>query len=169
MKALSGPLSAALGAPVQQPALLVEAGFTTVRRWSSFASITWNGHSWAREDVAVEGLEVGALRLAGTLLLGNADDAAGALALAEGVQDRGFRLWGYDAAATGAADVVWLADAVGAGAQVGARSVRIELRHRAEFMLAPRTFVTPEAFGHLLPAGTLLKINGQDFRLARKG
>lgn len=168
MKALSTALSAALAAPVQQPAMLVEIAFATTRRWSSFADLTWNSQTWAKEDIQLEALQIGALELSGSLLLGNADDAAAALVLAEGVQDRAIRIWGYDAAATGATDVVWLADAVGAAATIGPAAVRIELRHRAEFMAAPRTFVNEAAFGQLLPAGTVLKINGRDFTVARR-
>lgn len=169
MKTISSALSAALGAPVQQPALLVQAEFATVRRWSSFADIAAFGLSFTKEDVRLEDLDVGALRLQGTLTLGNADDVLGTLVMSEGVQDRAFTLWGYDAAAGATGDFVRLADAVGAGAQVGSGAVRIELRNRAEFMLAPRTYITAAAgFGPLLAAGTLLKINGQDFKLSRR-
>lgn len=168
MKTLSVALSAALGAPVQRPAILVELGFSTVRRWSSFADMTWGGHDWVKEDVSLDGLMVGALAVAGVLRLGNGDGAAAALVLTEGVQDRTVRLWGYDAAATGAADVVWLADAVCAGAQIAADAVRLELRHPCEYTLAPRTFVSEAEFAPLLPAGTVLTINGQAITLARR-
>jgi hypothetical protein len=168
MKNLSAALSAALGAPVQRPALLIEAGFATVRRWSSFATVAWNGNTWAAEAVDVQGLQVQPLRVAGTLVLNNLDGVAGALVLAEGVQDRSFRIWGYDAAATALADVVWLCDAVGAGAEVDDAEVAITLRHRSEFTFGPRTFVNPyNGFTQLQPAGTVLRINGLDFRLER--
>lgn len=168
MKALSTALAAALGAPVQQPALLVEVAFTTTRRWSSFATLTWGGNTWTQEDVQLESLSVGALSVSGALLLGNGDDAAAALVLAEGVQDRAIRLWGYDAAATATNDVVWLADCVGSNATISPNAVRIELRHRAEMTLSPRTFINEGTFGALLPAGSVLKINGRDFTLARR-
>lgn len=168
MKALSTALTAALGGPVQQPALLVEIAFSTVRRWSSWDDLTWAGQTWTKEDVSLEGLEVGALTVRGSLVLGNGDDSMAALVLAEGVTDRAIRLWGYDAAATGAADVVWLADAVGASVQILPASVRIDLRHPAEYLLTPRTFVSDASFGPLLPAGSVLKINGRDFQVSRR-
>lgn len=169
MKTLSSALSAALGAPVQQPAILVQAGFSTVRRWSSFATTTWNGQTWTKEDIQLDQLQVGALRVSGTLVVGNNDDGIGALVLAEGVQDRAITIWGYDAAATALGDVVWLCTAVGASAQVGLRDVRIALRHRSEFMQAPRTFVGPAAgITGLLPAGAALRINGIDYVLERR-
>lgn len=168
MKTLSAALSTALGAPVQRPAILVEMDFAEVRRWSSYAALTWNGHDWAKEDVSLESLQVGALRLTGTLRLGNGDGAAAALVLGEGVQDRAVRLWGYDAGATASGDVVWLADAVCAAAQIGLDAARIELRHPSEYTLGPRTFVTEANFAPLLPAGTVLKINGQALTLTRR-
>lgn len=170
MKALTAALSAALGAPVQQPAVLVEMAFSAPRRWSSFATLAWGGQTWQREAISIEGLDVQPLSLSGTLVIANGDDVAGALVLSEGVQDRAVRIWGYDAAAVGAADVVWLADAVGASAEVSAEEVRIALRDRAEFMLAPRSYVTAQAgFNVLLPPSTVLRINGVDWQLSRSG
>lgn len=168
MRSLSAALAAALGAPVQQPAFLVQVAFATTRRWSSFGTRTWNGQTWTKEAVALDGLAVDALRLRGTLTLGNADDVLGALVLAEGVQDRAVTVWGYDAAATATEDVVLLAEGVGAAAAVEEQTVRVALRDRTEFMQAPRTFVNAAAgFAQLLPAGTVLRINGIDWKLER--
>lgn len=168
MKSLSSALSAALGAPVQRPAVLIELAFSPVKRWSSYADLTWAGQSWTQEDVSVEGLQVEALALSGTLRLGNGDGAMASLVLAQGVQDRAVRIWGYDAAATATGDVVWLADGVCTAARIGLDAVTVELRHPAEYTLAPRTFVTAAAFAPLLPAGTVLKINGQSLTLERR-
>ena len=170
MKDLTAALSAALNAPVQRPGLLVQVGFDTVQRWSSHGTVTWSGHTWTRRDMSVEGLVVQPLRVSGSLVLGNADDVAGTLVLSQGVQDRQVIIYGYDAGALAAADdVVWLCSAVGAAAEVDAAEVRISLRHRSEFTTSPRTYVTPEAgFTHLLPADTVLRINGIDMRLDRR-
>ena len=170
MRALSSPLNNAIGAAVQRPALLVSIGFATVRRWTSGAALSWSGQSWTEAPLEVEGLEVGALTVAGTLTVGNLDGVIGGLVLSEGIQDKAISLYGYDAAAIGAADVVWLCDAVGAGAQIDARAVRIALRHRAQFVAAPRTYVNAAAgFTQLLPEGTVLRINGVDLTLSRSG
>lgn len=168
MRTLSAALSAALGAPVQTPALLVEMAFSPVQRWSTYADLTWNSQAWTAADVSVESLEVGVLSVSGSLVLGNVDGAAAALVIGQGVQDRAVRLWGYDAAATGTGDVVWLADAVAGSAQIGLDAVRISLAHRCAYTLAPRTFVSEPDFAPLLPAGTVLKIAGQTFTLARR-
>lgn len=173
MRSLSGALSSALGAAVQRPALLVEAQFSTTQRWSSMSTVTWNSQTWTGRDVGVEGLQVEALRVAGTLVLGNADDVAGTLVLGQGAQDKVIRIWGYDAATVSGGtlstgDAVWLCDAVGSSAVVTPTEVRIGLRHRCEYVAVPRTLVLASAgFNKLLPAGTVLKIAGIDYTLER--
>lgn len=170
MKSISGALSAALNAPVQRPALLVQVGFSPVVRWSSMSTISWNGYTWTARGLRVDDLQVMPLSVSGTLVLDNSDDVAGTLVLSQGVQDKPIIIYGYDAAATGAADVVWLANAVGGAARVAEREVRITLRHRTDLQLSPRTFIGPDTgFTCLLPTGTVLRINGQAVQLDRKG
>lgn len=169
MRSLSSPFSTALAAPVQRPGLLVSSGFSTVQRYSSGGTLSWNGNTWTAADVRVEGLSVDALRVSGTLVIGNLDDAIGALILAQGIQDKAITIYGFDAAATATADVVWLASAVGASAQLTHREARIALRHKSEFTHGPRTYVNAEAgFTQLLPAGTTLRINGIEMKLERR-
>lgn len=168
MRSISSALAVALGAPVQRPAVLVEVGFSPALRLSSGPSIPWGGHTWAAADVQVEGLRVEPFRIAGTLVLGNADGAAGALCVSQGVQDIAIRIWAFDAAATASADVVWICDAQGSAARVDVPDVRIALRHRCELITTPRTVVGPAAgFAQRLPAGAVLRINGIDYRLER--
>ena len=138
MKWLSTALSTAWAAPVQRPALLVEIGFDTVQRLSSFDTLTWNGQTWAKSAFDVPSLLVLPFDVRGTLAMDNRDGVAGALVLSQGSQDRTVRLWGYDAGATGTSDVLWLADAVGSVATVSDATVEINLRHRSEFVQAPR-------------------------------
>jgi len=169
MISLSTALSTALGGPVQRPAYLLQAGFSTVRRWSSHATITWGGFTWAARDMTVEGLQVQALTVRGTIVLGNGDDVAGTLVLDEGVQDIPMTIYGYDAGATSSGDVVLLARAVGATAEVGPMDVRVSLRHKAEFQQSPRTYCNDAAgLKTMLPAGTVLRINGVDIKLDRR-
>lgn len=171
MKTVSTSLAAAHAAPVQRPGWLVEMHFSTVQRWSSMATVTWGGHTWAARDLRVEGLNVQPFRVSGSLVLGNESDAIGTLLLTEGAQDRRIVIYGYDAAAlTDTADAVWLCEAVGSAAQIGTSEARISLRHRAEFVQSPRTYVSAQAgFTQLLPADTVLRINGIDMRLERRG
>ena len=166
MRSLSSALSTALGTPVQQTALLVQVDFSTPQRWSSFATVSWGGQTWTKEAIAVDNLVVEALHVSGTVTVGNGDDVIGALVLSEGVSDKRIRVWGYDAAATATGDIVLLCDAVGASAVIGTTEVRIELRSPSDYVIAPRTFVGAGAgFSTLLPAGTVLKINGINYTL----
>lgn len=171
MKTTTSAMAVAHAGPVQRPGWLVEMHFDTVQRWSSQGTVTWGGHTWQGTGLQVEGLAVQPLRVSGTLVLDNADGVLGSLLLLQGVQDRQVTVYGFDAGALGAtADALWLCQAVGASAQIGPVDVRIALRHRMEFVASPRTYVTPEAgFNHLLPADTVLRINGIDMRLERRG
>jgi hypothetical protein len=169
MKSLSSALAAALAAPVQRPALLVEIAFSGMVRWTSADTLTWNGYTWSPRNIRLDGLQTGPLQVSGTLVIGNADDEIGTLVLSQGVQDRAVRIWAYDAAATSAGDVVWLADAVAAGGQVSASEVRIPLRHKADLLYSPQTYINEAAgFTQLMPGGTVLRINGVDMRLERR-
>jgi hypothetical protein len=171
MKSRSATLIAAQAGPMQRPGVLVEINFGTTRRWSSAGTVAWNGHTWTAKHLRVDNLLVQPLRVSGALVIGNEDDEIGTLVLSEGVQDRRIVLWGFDAAALAdVADAVWLGEAVGGAVQVGAHEVRITLRHRTEFVESPRTYVNAAAgFNHMLPAGTVLRINGIDMRLERRG
>lgn len=169
MRSVSSALATAFGAPVQQPAILVEIAFATTVRWSSFATVSWNSLTWTKEAVSVDGLVVDPLSIRGSLVIANGDDAPGDLVLSEGVVDRSIRIWGYDAAATALADVLLLCEAVGGAARINTRSVAISLRSPSEFLLSPRTYVGPAAgFNNLLPGGTKLKINGLDMQLGTR-
>ena len=169
MKSISSALSVALGAPVQRPAVLVEMGFSPIKRLSSGPTVaSWGGYAWPASDIGIEGLRVDALRVAGTLVVGNMDGVFGALCISEGVQDKSIRIWGFDAAATTALDVVWLCDAQASATSISKRDVRLALRHRTELIVSPRTLVNAAAgFTQKLPAGTVLRINGIDYRLER--
>jgi hypothetical protein len=41
------------------------------------------------------------------------------------------------------------------------------LRHRTDHVYGPRTYIGSETLGPLLPAGTVLRINGADYTLER--
>jgi hypothetical protein len=167
MKTVPTGLAAAHASPVQRPGYLVEVHFSTVRRWSTQGAQLFGGHVWTDVDLQVQGLQVLPFSVSGTLALGNFDDGIGTAVLTEGVKDRLIQIYGFDAAAP--TDAVWLCSAVGASAQVGTRDVRISLRDPSEFIASPRTYVNAAAgFRHLLPSGTVLRINGIDMRLERR-
>ena len=170
MRTLSFALNTAYGNPVQKPAWLVQIDLTSPLYLCSFAAVSWNSLSWSAADVNVSGLRVGALKVTGSLVLGNADDTYGAIALNEGFTDKRIRIWGYDASISSPAvgDPVLVCDAVGAGADVGTDYVRVALRDSCEYRMGPRAVVSPAfGFGRYLPAGRTLTINGVSYVLER--
>lgn len=170
MRSLSSALATALGAPVQRPAYLVEIGFATPWRASTYATVMFNSFQWTAADVRLErvSVDVGAVR--GTVVVGNHDNAIGALVLAEGVSDKTIKIWGYDAAATAAPDFVQLVDARGGAVpEFSATEVQISLRGAAEFLTCPRLMVGPAAgVNTLLPSGAVIKVAGNEYRLDRR-
>ncbi len=168
MRSISSALAAALGAAVQRPAVLVEVHFSPVLRLSSGPTITWGGYTWQAADIGLDALRVDAFRISGTLVLGNMSGSNGALAIGQGVQDRTIKVWAFDAAATASPDVVWICQAQGSATRIDERDVRIALRHRCELITTPRTVVSASSgFNQRVAAGTVLRINGIDYRVER--
>lgn len=171
MKTLSAALTTALGGAVQKPAFLVSIGWATPRYYSTHGTVSYDGQSWTATDIDVSRIGIEAARVSGTLRLGNADDVLGALVLNEGVSDKAIRIVGYDAGATATADFVELVRCVGGRATVATDRVEISLRDSNAYVYAPRTFITVAAgspFTQLMPAGSIVNINGQSYRLERK-
>lgn len=165
MKTLGSLISSALGRPVLEPSVYVEIGFSTPARWTDGPTTTWNGQTWSNRDIDVRDLQVQAYTLGGTLILGNTDNVAGALATTERFMNRPITIWGFDRAAP--SDVVWLGGAVGGGAVIGWDEVSVALRHPCDGMVSPRSFFNGPEFGSCLPDGAVLRINGIDLRIER--
>ncbi|HRZ02389.1 MAG TPA: hypothetical protein P5024_12590 [Burkholderiaceae bacterium] len=169
MRTPSSALAAALGAPVQRPAFLVEIGFATPWRASTYATVSFNALQWTAADVRLQALAFDVGRARGTIVVGNHDGAMAALVLAEGISDKVIKIWGYDAAATATADFVQLGEARGGAAQITPTAVAIGLRGPGEYLTCPRTLVGPAAgVNTLLPAGVVLRIADNEYRLERR-
>lgn len=168
MRTLSAALNAVYGGIVTRPAWLVRIGLDPVLRLSSFDDVYFDSAWWTRFDVDVSGVRIEPAKVAGRIKLGNADDLIGAMVLAQGISDVPVSIYGYDAAATATADFVLLAEAVGAGTKINEQAVEISLRDSTEFLYSPRVTVTKaNGFYQLLPAGTVLTINDQTYRIER--
>jgi hypothetical protein len=165
MKTLGSLISSALGRPVVTPSVYVQIGFSTPSRWTDGPTTDWNGFTWTHRDIDVRDLQAQAYTLSGTLVLGNADNVAGALATTERFMDRAITIWGYDRAAP--TDAVWLCNALGGGAIVGWDEVSVALRHPCDGMVSPRSFINGPEFGSCLPDGAVIRINGIDLRIER--
>lgn len=168
MRTLSSALQSAYGGAVQKPAWLVEIGFSSPIRLSSYGMVTFDGYSWQAGEFDLSGLRVDQARISGTLRLPNTDDLYGALVLTEGTTDRRIKVWGYDAAATASADFVQLVDGVGGAATVDPTWVSVAVRDAGEFVSAPRGRVNAASgVTYMLPAGALVAINGTTYRIER--
>jgi hypothetical protein len=160
-------LQAAYAAPVQRPAWLVAIMFSTPIRVSSYQTVTVSGYTWMQADVDVSRVSLSTTDIAGSIRIGNADDAFAAIVLAEGVAGRQIIIYGYDAAAAADADIVLLADCVGGRASVAPDYISIDVRESTAFASTPRTFVSAPTFTYLIPAGTQFRVNGQTYRIDR--
>ena len=172
MRALTDATTAAADAPVTQPLYLIEIGFAPALRLSTRGDVIWNALSWSGgEAIAVGSLDAdGSGRQSGTIQVGNLDDYAGTLVLAQGVADRPVKIWKADGAALDVADPVLVFDGVVERADVDISRVSLSLAGsgtRSAF--APRRVIGPAAgFNFLMPAGSKIKIGATTYTLERQ-
>ena len=193
MRTLTAELAAQLALTAPSPGYLVQIDYPVVQRLSTAGDVTWNGADWLAADVRVRGLSAD---LAGTstctLEIGNADLAAGTLALGYGVTRRRIQVWciyggiavasdtltgllarggmliGYTTAGSQAGIVLPVFDGIGAKPSVTAQTVIITTATPGEVRSSPRRFINQAAgFEHLQPAGTVIPWNGERFELTR--
>ena len=169
MRTLSGTLATELGLTVTRPGYLVEIVFaTSTLRLSTLGDLSYGGFTWVAGDIKVSGMaraERGGQ--AGSLSIGNADLAIGALVLADGVADRSIRIWSVWAGAP--SDAVLEFDGIGDSADISGLRVNIRLvsDHR-RYAYSPRRFISPATgFNVLLPAGSKISLGGQTIVLER--
>lgn len=168
MITLSAALQAVHAGVIQKPAWLIEIGFSSPVRLSSYGDLTYDSKNWTAADIDVSRVMVDATKVSGQLVLGNADDAFSSVLLSEGAADKAISIYGYDAGATATADVVLLVQCVGGEARIGRDRARIALRDSAEYTASPRSFVNAAGgFTYLLPAGASLTLNGQTYKVGR--
>jgi hypothetical protein len=170
VRTLSSALNTAYGNAVQKPAWLIRIDLASPIYLASHTTVTWESQAYTAADVNISSLRVGALKVAGSLVFGNADDVYGGIALTEGFTDKRVRIWGYDAsiASPAADDPVLVCDAVGAACEVMPDRVRLNLRDACEYKSSPRDVVSPAfGFGRYLPAGRAITINGQSYVIDR--
>ena len=167
MKTLSSALSTALGYPVTRPGWLLSIAWPVATRLSSRGTVSYDGYSWVAADVDVSNITVAGLDVRGTLRLGNAAGAFGALALSYRVAGVGITIIGYDGAATASADFVPLVACRGGEAEIDVDRVSIALLGPLAGRHTPRSRVGQPTFTHLLPAGSTLRLNNQSYVIER--
>lgn len=167
MRTLSSTLLAELGRTVTRPGYLVYLGFSTPLRLSTMGDVAWGGETWIGADVKVAGLSVDERgRRQGSVSLGNADIAYGALVLNEGVADRQVVI--YSAWAGAPSDAIEEFRGVGDAVEIGDRVSITLAEDSTRHMFAPRRFVnSASGFSTLVPAGTKIRIGQQIITLER--
>lgn len=111
MPSVSGPMTTAIGRPINEPALFVEIGLTPVVRLSSRATTTWNALTWTGANIDVTGYEMGMdIVQSLTLSLGDADLSFAALFLNVVATGLAVKVWVYDASALAVGDPVIVFD-----------------------------------------------------------
>jgi hypothetical protein len=170
MKTISGPTTTKMAAPITQPGYLVRLGYSSTLYLSTMGDISWGGFTWSGADVKVVGLKQdGGASNTGTLLLGNTNDAFGALILNEGASDIAVTIWACYAGATASGDPVQQFVGVTNGADIDSSKVTLQLVEQSNATLySPRVFVNKAAgFNYLQPAGSKIFANGETYILER--
>lgn len=169
MKTLSSALLTELGLTVNRPGYLVQIGFSTTLYLSTMGDISFMGQTWVGADVKLSGIsQDGSGNAGGSLMLGNADGAYGALTLLEGASDIAVVVWACYAGATASGDPVQIFSGMTDGADISPEKVTITLvQTRNATLYSPRVFITKPTFNFLQPAGTKISIGGEVFVLER--
>ena len=169
MKTLSAALDAALAQTITQPGHLVRIDFATPLYLSSRGQVVFAGNTFVAADIRVSGIRSdGRGRSGGELTWGNADLAASALLLGEGIADKRVRVWSFDATETGAENILPAFDGVGDSARIGQPCVVQLTSEGSSVAFSPRRFVGPgTGFNHLSAAGRVIRIGGDTLTLER--
>lgn len=169
MKELSNALITELGLTITRPGYLIQIGFTSYTyKLSTLGSITWNGDLWVESDVKISGIgQDGSGAITGSITLGNTDGLFGAVVLTYGVSDVPIDIYAVYAGATAQGDPVKVFSGVADGADIGTRLVTLNLTSQGNNTLySPRVFINKAAgFSHLMPRGTPIPANGENYIL----
>lgn len=175
MRTLTGTTSSGVAANVTLPGYFVEIAWSSVGRYSSRGTLTWNAQTWTATDFRVAGLaaDSGSSNITGTLTFNNADLNIGALILAQGVAGRSIKIWQfYGDSAPGASDPVLLFDGIGDTSTItdnGRASISMQ-QAGAVTLYVPRAYMTRADGFNWLPAdGQLVEWNGERVRLSPDG
>lgn len=172
MFSLHSSLTAAYGAPVQREMWLVQIDLDNgPLRLCSYQNVTWNSYSWARADMGIDSIRVGAIEIHGSVVFGNADDAFGATFLTHNPTDCRIQIWGCDGSIDLTANPTapkLLADGVCGGASFSEKAVTVPVRDACEYRASLRPIVSPQyGFNTVLPAGRVIVINNKSFVIKR--
>jgi len=169
MRTLTAAQLAATSATVTTPAYLVEMLFVTPLRLSSRGDQSWGGFAWTGGRLGkVSGLASdGRGDQKGKIDLINTDLAYSALVLAEGVAERGCRVWEFYG--DNPADAALVLDGVIDGADINPdRVILAVVGESMRTAMFPRRFIgAGTGFRQLRPAGTKFTWGSQTYIIER--
>lgn len=152
MRELTANVQTATTAPLTAPRYLIELGFTVVQRHSTREQLNWNGLTWIQTGAMVDRYE----EKAAVVSLANADLAAGAIVLGEGVKGKAITIWALYGDAPHAVD-----DAVelftGFMDTYSFQGMRVQItctRQSISTSHSPRHVIAPPICNHLVVPGT---------------
>jgi len=151
-RTLPASISTAVAQPVTQPGYLIQIDADSTLRYSSRATMSYNGQSW------LGGARVDRLDTArggdAAVALPNVDNALSALILADALTDKRIRIWGiYSDSPT---DAELLFDGLVDGADaIGALECVLNLTDNGSARSSiPDVTIGPPLANHLVPPGT---------------
>lgn len=167
---LTAATQAASEAVVTEPGYLIELLFSVPVRISTRGLVSWNSQTWLPMACAVGGLALDGTPLQeGSLTFIDSDGAIAVLVLAEGVADRGARVWEFFGQTPATADPVLRFDGVLDTYAIDDSTAEVHLSlKQAEVLFAPRNLINAANGFNFLPAtGTKINWGGQDYELTR--
>ncbi len=155
-----------------RPGYLVELGFDTVLRMTSFeSSVTWNSQTWTAEGISVSGIKhEGRSGQTARITLPDGAGAYFAVIRADGLDDRTAKIWSVHGgpASYDPSDPIQLFDGYMDGApELGERVVINLTTQGNRVQWTPNMRIEPGVFNWLPPPGSRYSWNGSTWTIAR--
>lgn len=172
MRALSGALVSRLIATATAPGYLIEIGFSTVQRWSTRGSITWNALSWASMgfQLSYQPNSKGAVGDRLTLQINNHDNVIGGILFSAPFSGITCKAYFFDGDAPAINEVSQIFEGYGDVFNVtpGGSSLQFAGKGndivRLPYLRVARNAVRAE----ITPPGTAINWNGERFEITNK-
>lgn len=169
-RTLTAAAATGVEASVTAPRLLIYIGWSSPVRVCTRETVTWSGSVWTGPVGRVDGITGASTDQRARVILPNADNAYGAIALASGLHDVPVRVWAlYGSEPFASGDAVQLFEGQADGGRITTMAVEVEcIAMRQATIYAPRVYAQPPLMNHNPPAGTVLRWNGDIYTLERR-
>jgi hypothetical protein len=154
------------------PLILVELGFSVTMRLASITTVFWNGYTWGSGLLTANAINLqpsSSGSLTGSIFLENADNAMSTLILSEGARGKPVNIWYlYGTEPYQPEDAIQIFSGVIDGVPQMDMTVQLDIVSEGAMLWTPRITYTATRFSHMLPAGTVVTIGGQQFVLGNQ-